>query len=270
MTGQFLDGSPGRIAAMVRRHWYLLSGSWTRVLELIYWPAVQMIMWGFLTQFLASHTSYIAQAFGILLAGVMLWDALFRIQLGVAISFLEEMWSRNLGNLFVSPLRPSEFAASVLLMGVIRTLLGVLPVSLLAWWFFGFSVYSMGLALAAFFASLMLFGWAIGLAVCGLIMRHGLGAESVAWGSMFLILPVAAVYYPVAILPDWLQSIAWSLPPAYVFEGMRALLIDGVVRSDLMLGGFALNALYLTLGFAAFMAWFEASRRRGLLLGQGE
>lgn len=270
MTGQFLDGSPGRIAAMVRRHWYLLSGSWTRVLELIYWPAVQMIMWGFLTQFFAGHTSYVAQAFGILLAGVMLWDSLFRIQLGVAISFLEEMWSRNLGNLFVSPLRPSEFAASVLLMGVIRTLLGVLPVSLLAWWFFGFSVYSMGLALAAFFASLMLFGWAIGLAVCGLIMRHGLGAESVAWGSMFLILPVAAVYYPVAILPGWLQAIAWSLPPAYVFEGMRALLIDGVVRADLMLGGFALNALYLALGFFAFMAWFEASRRRGLLLGQGE
>ena len=270
MTGQFLDGSPGRIAAMVRRHWYLLSGSWTRVLELIYWPAVQMIMWGFLTQFLAGHTSYVAQAFGVLLAGVMLWDTLFRIQLGVAISFLEEMWSRNLGNLFVSPLRPSEFAASVLLMGMIRCLLGVIPVSLLAWWFFDFSVYSMGLALAAFFVSLMLFGWALGLAVCGLIMRHGLGAESVAWGSMFLILPVAAVYYPVAILPDWLQAVAWSLPPAYVFEGMRALLIEGVVRVDLMLGGFALNALYLALGFLAFMAWFEASRRRGLLLGQGE
>src|SRR5690606_12544646 len=106
MSGGFLGGSPGRIAALVRRHWYLLSGSWARILELIYWPAVQMIMWGFLTQFLAGQTSYIAQAFGILLAGVMLWDTLFRVQLGVAISFLEEMWSRNLGNLFVSPLRP--------------------------------------------------------------------------------------------------------------------------------------------------------------------
>ena len=118
-----------RMTAMLRRHWYLLSGSWTRIVELIYWPAVQMIMWGFLTQFLAGKTSYVAQAFGVFIAGMMLWDSMFRVQLGVAISFLEEMWSRNLGNLFVSPLRPGEFAASVLLMGLLRTLVGMLPVS---------------------------------------------------------------------------------------------------------------------------------------------
>jgi ABC-2 type transport system permease protein len=115
-----------------------------------------------------------------------------------------------------------------------------------------------------------MFGWAIGIAVCGLIMRHGLGAESAAWGAMFLILPVAAVYYPVTVLPGWLQAIAWSLPPAYVFEGMRALLVDGVLRSDLLIGAFALNLLYLALGFWAFLAFFEAARCRGQLLGQGE
>jgi ABC-2 type transport system permease protein len=180
------------------------------------------------------------------------------------------MWSRNMGNLFVSPLRPTEFAASVLLMGLIRTLVGVIPVTLMAWWFFGFSIYSMGLALAGFFLSLTLFGWSLGIAVCGLIMRYGLGAESVAWGSMFLLLPLSAVYYPVSVLPGWLQPIAWSLPPAYVFEGMRSVLIQHVVRYDLLAGAFALNAVYLMIGSAAFMAWFEAARRRGLLLGQGE
>lgn len=268
--GEILGIHPSRILAMLLRHWYLLSGSWTRIVELIYWPAVQMIMWGFFTEFLAGKTSYVAQAFGIFIAGMMLWDSMFRVQLGVAISFLEEMWSRNLGNLFVSPLRPSEFALSVLLMGLIRTLIGMLPVSVMAWLFFDFSVYAMGLALAGFFFSLVMFGWAIGIAVCGLIMRHGLGAESAAWGAMFLILPVAAVYYPVAVLPGWLQAVAWSLPPAHVFEGMRALLVDGVLRTDLLLSAFALNALYLALGFAAFLGWFEAARRRGLLLGQGE
>ncbi len=270
MNGEILGFSAGRILAMLMRHWYLLASSWTRIVELIYWPAVQMIMWGFLSQFLAEKTSYVAQAFGVFLAGMMLWDSMFRVQLGVAISFLEEMWSRNLGNLFVSPLRPSEFAVSVLLMGAIRTLVGMIPVSLMAWLFFDFSVYGMGLALAAFFASLMMFGWAIGIAVCGLIMRHGLGAESAAWGAMFLILPVAAVYYPVSVLPGWLQPVAWAMPPAYVFEGMRALLIDGVVRGDLLFGAFALNLVYLALGFAAFLGWFEDARRRGLLLGQGE
>ena len=150
MNGELLGINPYRILAMLRRHWYVLSGSWTRVVELIYWPAVQMIMWGFLTQFLAGKTSFVAQAFGVFLAGMMLWDSLFRVQLGVAISFLEEMWARNLGNLFVSPLRPSEFALSVLLMGVLRALVGMIPVSLMAWWFFGFSLYEMGFGLAAF------------------------------------------------------------------------------------------------------------------------
>ncbi|MFN4163738.1 MAG: ABC transporter permease [Ferrovibrio sp.] len=270
MSGEVFGFSANRIGAMLRRHAYLLGGSWMRIIDIIYWPAVQMIMWGFLTQFLAGKTAYVAQAFGILLAGLLLWDSLFRVQLSVAISFLEEMWSRNLGNLFVSPLRPSEFAASVLLMGVIRTLLGMIPVSLMAWLFFDFSIYSMGFALAGFFANLTLFGWAIGIAVCGLVMRYGLGAENIAWAATFLFLPVAAVYYPVTVLPDWLQAVAWSLPPAYVFEGMRALLIDGNFRGDLMLGALGLNILYLALGFTAFLGWFEASRRRGQLLGQGE
>src|SRR5690606_31632242 len=130
MNGEIFGFSAARIFALPRRHWYVLSGSWTRIVELFYWPAVQMLMWGFLTQFLAGKASFVAQAFGVFLAGMMLWDSLFRVQLGVAISFLEEMWARNLGNLFVSPLRPSEFAASVLLMGVLRALVGMIPVSL--------------------------------------------------------------------------------------------------------------------------------------------
>ena len=270
MSMNILGFSFNRVAAMLLRHWFLLSGSWVRLIDLIYWPAVQMIMWGFLTRFLAGQTSYIAQAFGLLLAGMILWDSMFRIQLSVAISFLEEMWSRNLGNLFVSPLRPSEFAASLLIMGLTRTLLGMIPVSLMAWWFFDFSIYSMGLALAGFFGSLTLFGWGIGLAVSGLVMRQGLGAENIAWAAAFLFLPISAVYYPVSVLPGWLQMVAWCFPPAYVFEGVRALLVEGQFRADLMLGALALNALYIGLGFLAFMALFESARRRGQLLGQGE
>jgi len=265
-----LGFSLNRVGAMLRRHLYLITGSWARIIDLVYWPAVQMVMWGFLTQFLMGKTSYIAQAFGLLLAGMMLWDSMFRIQLSVAISFLEEMWSRNLGNLFVSPLRPMEFACSLLIMGALRTTLGMIPVSLLAWWFFDFSVYSMGLALAAFFAALTLFGWAIGIAVSGLVMRQGLGAENIAWAAAFIFLPISAVYYPVSVLPHWLQVIAWCFPPAYVFEGLRGLLVEGQFKADLMLQAYALNALYLVLGLLAFMGFFESARRGGQLLGQGE
>ncbi|MGE0154904.1 MAG: ABC transporter permease [Reyranellaceae bacterium] len=259
-----------RIYAMILRHVYILRSSWPRLLDLAYWPTVQMIMWGFMSQFLSSHTSYIAQAFGVLLSAVLLWDVLFRGQLAVSVSFFEEMWSRNLGHLFVTPLRPAEFAASLLSVSFLRTLLGILPATFLAVAFFGFSVYSLGLALGAFFFSLLMFGWAIGLGVTGLVLRHGLGAENIAWGLVFALLPVSAVYYPVSVLPQWLQYVAYAMPAAYSFEGMRSILIQGVVRYDLMLAGFALNIVYLGLGFAMFFHYFRIARRRGSLLQQGE
>lgn len=262
--------SPGRILALIARHWYVLRASWPRLADLAYWPTVQMVVWGFMTQFLARETSLIANTFGLLLSAVLLWDVLFRGQLGLALSFLEEIWSRNLASLFVSPLRPSEFAISIMVMSLIRTLLGMVPASLFAVWFFGFSVYDLGLALVGFFLQLILFGWAVGLAVCGLILRWGAGAENIAWGVMFGLMPVAAVYYPVAVLPSWLQAIAWALPPAYGFEGMRAVLIQHQVDGRLMLTGFALDALYLALAFWVFLFFFSVARRRGLILQQGE
>jgi len=259
-----------RVAAMVLRYTYLLRTSWPRIIELAYWPTVQMIMWGFMTQFLAGRTSYVAQAFGILLSAVLLWDVLFRGQLGVSLSFFEEMWSRNLGHLFVSPLRPSELACAITVMSLIRTLFGIVPASLLAIWFFGFSVYDLGLSLVVFFFSLLMFGWAVGLMVSGLVLRLGLGAESLAWAIIFALLPVSGVYYPIAVLPDWLQTIAHAVPSSHVFEGMRAILREGVVPYGEMAAALGLNLVYLAIGVALFLYAFHVARKRGLLLQVGE
>jgi ABC-2 type transport system permease protein len=259
-----------RMGAMIMRYTYLLRGSWPRILELAYWPTVQMVMWGFMTQFLATQTSYVAQAFGVLLSAVLLWDILFRGQLGVSVSFFEEMWSRNLGHLFVSPLRPLELAASLTVMSIIRTLIGTLPASLLAILFFGFSVYSLGLSLVAFFFSLLMFGWAVGLMVSGLVLRFGLGAESLAWVSIFAVMPVSGVYYPVEVLPLWLKPVALALPSSHIFEGMRMILREGVVPLQGLFIAFGLNLVYLALGCVAFLIAFRSARQRGLLLQVGE
>jgi ABC-2 type transport system permease protein len=260
----------GRIWALVLRYTYVLRSSWPRIVELAYWPTVQMIMWGFMTQFLAGRTGAAAQIGGVLISAVLMWDVLFRGQLGVSVTFFEEMWSRNLGHLFVSPLRPVEFAAALLTMSFIRTLLGMVPASLLAMALFGFSVYSIGLSLAAFFLSLLMFGWAIGLGVSGLVLRYGLGAENIAWAAVFALLPVSAVYYPLATLPDWLQGIAMAMPPAYAFEGMRSILQHNVVRYDYMAAAFGLNIAYLGIGIVLFFLYFRMARQRGSLLQQGE
>ena len=200
----------------------------------------------------------------------MLWDILFRGQLGFSISFLEEMWARNLGNLMMSPLRPAEFVAALMIMSIIRLAIGMVPVTLLAIAFFGFNLWALGFALAAFFVNLLLTSWAVGIRRRGLLLRNGLGAENLAWSIMFLFLPLTCVYYPVAVLPDWLQLFAWMLPPTYVFEGMRALLIDHVFRADLMLQAFALNAVCLPAGVIGFLLLLKSARREGTLLQGGD
>ncbi len=186
---------------MVRRYWYLLRSSWPRLLDLIYWPTVQMLMWGFLQLYVAQNAGFFARAGGVFIGAVLLWDILFRGQLGFSISFLEEMWSRNLGNLMMSPLRPAEFISALMIMSVVRLAIGMVPVTLLAIAFFGFNLWSLGLALAAFFVNLILTSWSIGIFVAGLLLRNGMGAESLAWTIMFLFLPLTCVYYPVAVLP---------------------------------------------------------------------
>ena len=265
-----LNFSSNRVGAMVRRYWYLLSSSWPRILDLIYWPTVQMLMWGFLQVYVSQKAGFFAQAGGVFIASVLLWDILFRGQLGFSISFLEEMYARNLGNLMMSPLRPVEFIAALMIMSVVRLLIGMIPVSLLAIAFFGFNLWSLGLALAAFFANLILTSWAVGIFVAGLLLRNGLGAESMAWTIMFLFLPLTCVYYPVSVLPHWLQYVAWSLPPTYVFEGMRALLIDHAFRADLMVQAFAFNVVLFAAASWAFVALLRSAREQGSLLQGGE
>lgn len=264
------DVSARRVGAMVERYWYLLRSSWPRLLDLVYWPAVQMLMWGFLQTYVAQTDGFFARAGGTFIGAVLLWDILFRGQLGFSVSFLEEMWSRNLANLMMSPLRPIEFVLALMIMSLIRLAIGLVPVTLLAIAFFGFNLWGLGLALAAFFANLMLTSWAVGIFVSGILLRNGLGAENLAWTIMFLMLPLACVYYPVSVLPAPLQVVAWMLPPTYVFEGMRALMIDHVFRADLMLWALGLNVVVFTAGTVAFLALLKSARRQGSLLQTGE
>jgi ABC-2 type transport system permease protein len=262
--------SPRRVAAMVLRYWYLMRASWPRLLDLVYWPAVQMLMWGFLQLYISQNAGFFARAGGTFIGAVLLWDILFRGQLGFSISFLEEMWSRNLANLMISPLRTVEFVTALIVMSLIRLTVASVPVALMAIAFFGFNLFGLGLALAAFFVNLLLTSWAIGIFISGLLLRNGLGAENLAWTIMFIFLPLTCVYYPVAVLPGWLQHVAWALPPTYVFEGMRALLIDQVFRADLMLQALGLNVVFFVAGCTAFLALLKSARRNGALMQGGE
>ena len=262
--------SPRRTGAMMLRYWYLLRSSWPRLLDLVYWPTVQMITWGFLQYYITQNAGFFARAGGTFIGAVLLWDILFRGQLGFSISFLEEMWARNLGNLMMSPLKPIEFLISLMVMSLIRLAIGVIPMTLLAMIFFDFNLYGVGLPLVVFFCNLIFTSWSLGIFVSGLVLRNGLGAESIVWTLMFGVMPLACVYYPVTVLPHWLQYVAWALPPTYVFEGMRALLTDHVFRTDLMIEALLINAVLFIASFAIFLALLRSARRHGSLIQGGE
>jgi ABC-2 type transport system permease protein len=262
--------APHRIGAMILRYWYLMLSSWPRLTELVYWPTLQIVSWGFLQVYISQNAGFFARAGGTFIGAIMLWDILFRGQLGFSISFLEEMWARNLGNLMMSPLKPIEFLLALMIMSLIRLAIGVIPMTLIAFFFFHFNLVGLGLPLIAFFCNLIFTSWALGIFVSGLVLRNGLGAESIVWSLMFGILPLVCVYYPVTVLPHWLQAIAWVLPPTYVFEGMRALLIDHTFRADLMAEALAINAVLLVASFAIFMALLKSGRRAGSLIQSGE
>ena len=259
-----------RMAALVRRYTYLLRSSGVRIVELIYWPFLQMLTWGFLQKYLADTTSPLAHAAGVLIGAVLLWDILFRSKIGFSTTFIEEMWSRNLGNLLISPLRPLELVAALSAWSIIRLSVGMIPVTFAAYAIFGFNLLDLGLPLVAFFAVLVLTSWSLGLIAAGVILRYGLGAEELAWSMAFLLLPLACVYYPVSVLPDWLQPIALALPPTHVFEGMRGILLHNTFDVTQLWWAVGLNAIYLVVGYLTF-SWFLASARvNGTLVQLGE
>jgi len=262
--------SARRVRAVLRRHGYLIVKSWTRIVSMMYYPTVTMVVWAFLTLYLAPTNNFLRDAPGFFIGAVLLWDVLFRGQLGVSLTFIEELYARNLGNLFVSPLTLPEFIAGQLTMSILRALIGVGGACAFAFLLFHFSIFSLGIPLTAFFVNLLVFGWAIGLAISAMILRLGLGAEELAWAAIFVIAPVSGVYYPIAVLPPWLQAISSAIPSAHVFEGMRAVLLQGQFRWDHFWQAAALNLVYLALGAAMFGWAMRNARDRGTLLQMGE
>ena len=181
--------SARRVRAVLRRHAYLILKSPTRIVSMMYYPTVTMIVWAFLTLYLAPTNNFLKDAPGFFIGAVFLWDVLFRGQLGVSLTFIEEFYARNLGNLFVSPLTLPEYIVGQLAISVLRALVGVGGACLFAYLLFRFSIFSLGLPLIAFFVNLLVFGWGIGLAMSGVILRLGLSAEELAWAAIFILAP---------------------------------------------------------------------------------
>jgi ABC-2 type transport system permease protein len=259
-----------RIAALVMRHLYLYRRSLPRLMEIFYWPFLDLVVWGFITVYLMRFQGQLPGVVTFFLGALILWDVLFRAQQGITISFLEEIWARNLLNLFASPLKPSEFLAATMAMSVFKVTMVSIVMVLAAWAFYSYNVFMIGLSLIPFVLNLIVAGWTIGVLTTSLIMRFGQEAEVLAWGMVFLFQPISCVFYPIEVLPRWLQAVAWANPAAHVFEGMRGVLQGGGLPLMHLAWAGGLNLFYLAAMIGLFHWTFDVCKEKGLLVRVGE
>ena len=259
-----------RIYALFLRHFYLIKSSFPRIIDLIYWPTIQIILWGFISKFFTMYSDFYNHTVGIILTAAILYDFLFRSSISFNMLFLEEIWSRNFTNLFISPLTISEIITSLTSTALIRTLIGIVPAVLLATPFFGVSLFSLGPSLMLLLLSLYMFGMTLGILVVSGLLRFGPAFENVAWSSLFLLAPLGCIYYPLSILPDWLQILAKALPLVYIFEEVRSILLNNVVNYSNIISALTLNFIYFTLAVIIFYLSFNGARKKGTLMNVSE
>jgi ABC-2 type transport system permease protein len=253
------------ISAIVLRQFYLMRGSISRVLPLFIWVAVDIVLWGFMTKYLNTIASPGFDFVPVLLGAVLLWDFFTRVMHGVTMAFFEDVWSRNFLNIFASPMTIAEYLAGLVTASIATSAVGLLVMLVLATAVFGLSFLSYGSALVPFLLVLFLFGIALGIVGCAIVLRLGPSAEWFVWPIPALLSPFAGVFYPVATLPGWMQLFARLLPPSYVFEGMRAIVMGGTVsRSSLAIGG-VLAVIDVLVASVFFTRVYRHAVRTGLI-----
>ena len=258
------------IYALFLRQIYLIQQSPPRLISYVFWPTIFMLIWGFLNQYLYQDTQLKKFTLSTFLGASLLLNVMERSNINIMMGFLEDVWSRNLGNILISPIKTYQLIAGIIINGFIGMAIGMTAAFFIAYLAFDFNIISLGLPVVAFFINLTLTGWAVGIMILGVIFLYGLSAEFIGWMAAFLMTPFVCVYYPVSILPNWLQPVSKALPPTHSFEGLRYLIDHGHFNWSYFYYGLALNILYLVVAVTVFVWAMNKARDKGGLLSMSE
>ena len=253
-----------RILGVFFRYFYVVRKGLNHISDLFYWPLVDILLWGLTSIWIESRDFQVGNLPLILMTGLIFWQICWRSSVDVSISLLQEFWQRNLVNLFSTPLRFIEWVLGILLLSVCKLLVSVAFSAFIIYLLYALDVFTIGWAFLPFTVSLLIFGWAIGFLSASAIIYWGHSVEMFAWMSSSLFAPFSAVFYPVAILPDWAQIVARCLPTSYIFEGMRSILYQGIYPVRYFWISLGLNLLFLIVSISFFCFMFEKSRQKGL------
>ena len=216
-----------RIWALVLRHLYNFRHNLDNLSDSFYWPAIDILIWGLTFRYVEASDVEIPNVIVLMLSALIFWQVVWRGQYEITRSFLEEIWNRNLVNIFSSPLTISEWVTGVVILGVVKLSFTFLFSIFLAWALYAVNIFSFGFLLLPFLMSLLMMGWWVGVLVTGLLVYFGKNIQTLAWAGVYLLFPFSAIYYPVASLPVWAQYVAKLVPSSYVFEGMRNVVLSG-------------------------------------------
>ncbi len=254
-----------RIYGIVLRYLFLFRRSFDRLSDAFYWPTIDLLVWGITSAYLRSFAPNASPIILIIVSGILLWLITWRAQYEITVNLLEDLWNKNLINVFVSPLKFSEWVTSFLIVGIVKALVSVIFASGVAFFLYKVHILTYGIYLVPFFASLMVTGWAIGFFVAGLILRYGTRIQTLAWSFVAIFSPFSAIYYPLSILPKWAQAVGNAIPITYIFEGSREIIATGHMDINKLWISFALNAIYIVASFIFLQRSFKKVLQKGLV-----
>lgn len=252
-----------RIMAVVRRHYLLTFKRLDRIINVLYWPLLNIVIWGITSVWMQQQIGK-SDVVTMILSGLILWQIVFRVNLETAKGLFEELLHHNVVNLFSSPLTLPEWIVAMMVLGVINMFLVMASCSLAVWLLYGINIFALGWALIPFMLSLLIAGWFIGFFICGLLINWGLKAQDFVFTVGWVFAPFSAIYYPLDVLPAKVQAIGRCLPMTYIFEAMRGVLTTGTLETWYLYHSFALDGIYLAFSLAFFTYMFEKSREKGL------
>lgn len=252
-----------RVHAYTYRHWLELRASIDRKTDVLFFPLIDILLFGFLSQYIDQNEGNLNIAPAIL-AGIIFWTLLYNISHQITFTFLDDVWSRNTFNLFATPLRISEVIAGVLILSFVKAFFIVLMTTAVVSILFSFDLFSLGFSLAWYLIHLFFFGWAVGFFTSGLIMRYGIRVQAAAWSLILILYPFSGALYPASVLPDAFATLARIIPVSYIFDGLRDFFIHGQGMSPhSMIVISVLNALYLTGAVIFYVRGHMSARNRG-------
>lgn len=251
-----------RIRGVFLRYFYIATGI-SQVADLFYWPLIDIFLWGLTTMWLQTHDQSLNIAL-VLMTGLIFWQIAWRGNYEISVNLLQEFWNRNLVNLFATPLTVTEWVIGVCLLGLCKILVSLAFGALVVYILYTLNVFTIGWAFLPYAASLMVFGWILGILASSIIIYWGQKVDMLAWMIAYLFAPFSAVFYPVSVMPQWMQTVAWTLPTTYIFEGMRSILKTGIFSWTDFLMSLGLNALYFLLALLFFQFMYKKSRTKGL------